>query len=135
MTTFQLVTGIVLLAFSVFLVVAVLMQSGKAHNLSGAIAGGAETFFGKTKGKAIDKKLAKLTTAVSIVFVLLVVFMYLIQDDANAAQQYAAYQESVAASEAVADEETTAVDETAAVEGETSAAEGETAAAEETTAA
>ena len=74
-----IVMGIILLVASVFLVVAVLMQSGKSHNLSGSIAGGAETFFGKTKGKAIDKMLSKVTTIVAIVFTLLVIVMYILQ--------------------------------------------------------
>lgn len=73
------VFGVILLIASVFLVVAVLMQSGKSHNLSGSIAGGAETFFGKTKGKAIDKMLSKVTTVVAIVFVLLTIIVYVIQ--------------------------------------------------------
>jgi len=75
----EIVMGIILLVASVFLVVAVLMQSGKSHNLSGSIAGGAETFFGKTKGKAIDKMLSKVTTIVAIAFTLLVIIMYIIQ--------------------------------------------------------
>lgn len=75
----DIVFGIILLIAAVFLVVAVLMQSGKSHNLSGSIAGGAETFFGKTKGKAIDKILSKVTTVVAIVFVLLTIIVYVIQ--------------------------------------------------------
>ena len=75
----QIAIGIILIIAAVFLVVAVLMQSGKSHNLSGTIAGGAETFFGKTKSSTIDKKLAKLTTVISIVFVVLVLVSYLIQ--------------------------------------------------------
>ena len=77
----QIAIGIILIVAAVFLVGAVLMQSGKANNkLSGAIAGGAETFFGKTKGSTIDKKLSKATTIVAIVFVVLVLISYLIQD-------------------------------------------------------
>ena len=77
----QIAIGIILIIAAVFLVGAVLMQSGKANNkLSGAIAGGAETFFGKTKGSTIDKKLSKATTIVAIVFVVLVLVSYLIQD-------------------------------------------------------
>ena len=74
-----IIFSIILLVAAVFLVVAVLMQSGKSHNLSGTIAGGAETFFGKTKGKAIDKMLAKLTTVVAICFALLVIIVYILQ--------------------------------------------------------
>ena len=73
--------GIILLVAAVFLVVAVLMQSGKDHNLSGTIAGGADTFFGKSKGKTIDKILSKVTTVVAILFVLLVIVVYIIQPE------------------------------------------------------
>ena len=77
----EVVFGIILLVAAVFLIVAVLMQSGKSHNLSGAIAGGAETFFGKAKGKTIDKMLGKVTTVVAIFFTLIVVIMYVIQPE------------------------------------------------------
>ena len=70
--------GIVLLIDAIFLIVAVLMQSGKSHKLSGTIAGGAETFFGKTKGKTIDRVLSKVTTIVSIIFVVLVLVVYVL---------------------------------------------------------
>ena len=79
MSTSDFVLGGILIAVSVFLIVAVLLQHGKSHGLSGTIAGGAETFFGKTKSSTIDKKLAKLTTIISIVFVVLVLVSYLIQ--------------------------------------------------------
>lgn len=68
----------VMVVLAVFLVIAVLMQSGKDSQLSGTIAGGAETFFGKTKGKTADRILAKLTTAVSIVFAVLVLVIYVL---------------------------------------------------------
>lgn len=50
------------------LIVIVLMQSGKTAGLSGSISGGAETFFGKNKGKTIDAVLSKVTSAAAIVF-------------------------------------------------------------------
>ena len=71
----------VLLVMGAFLIVAVLMQHGKDHGLSGTIAGGAETFFGKDKGNRIDKLLGKLTTIVGIVFVLVVIVVYVVQPD------------------------------------------------------
>lgn len=76
----QIVIGVLLIIAAVFLIVAVLMQQGKSHNLSGAIAGGAETFFGKEKGSTINNKLSKLTTVVAIVFALLVLVSYFMQD-------------------------------------------------------
>ncbi|MBO4265201.1 MAG: preprotein translocase subunit SecG [Clostridia bacterium] len=81
----EIVLGIILLIAAVFLVVAVLMQSGKAKNLSGTIAGGAETFLGKNRAKAADKKLSTLTTIVAIIFVVLVIVVYVIQPDTAAA--------------------------------------------------
>ena len=116
----QIAIGIVLIIAAVFLVVSVLMQSGKSHNLSGTIAGGAETFFGKAKGSTIDKKLSKLTTIVAIVFVVLVLVSYLMQDTVDLSD----YQQAI--NNTVSD----TVETDAAVE--EGAAEGE--AAEETTA-
>ena len=73
-----IVLGILLILMAIFLTIAVLMQHGKNHNL-GTIAGGAETFFGKTKGRSIDAMLSKLTTIVSVIFVIIVILMYLFQ--------------------------------------------------------
>jgi preprotein translocase subunit SecG len=52
--------------FCFFLIAVVLLQSGRSAGLSGTIAGGAETFFGKKKG--LDELLGKMTTAVAILF-------------------------------------------------------------------
>ena len=79
----EIAIGIILIITAIFLVIAVLMQQGKNHNLSGAIAGGAETFFGKSKASTLDKKLSKLTTVVAIVFTLVVLVSYLMQDTTN----------------------------------------------------
>lgn len=117
----QIAIGILLIIAAVFLVVAVLMQSGKSHNLSGTIAGGAETFFGKAKGSTIDKKLAKLTTIVAIVFVVLVLVSYLMQDtvDLTGAGQTiipadAVVTDTTAETEPAAEEATDAAEETEA---------------------
>ena len=53
------------------------MQSGKEKRLSGAIAGGRDNFFGKGKGNKQNKTLSFVTTALSFVFVILVVIMYI----------------------------------------------------------
>ncbi len=53
---------------SIILVVVVLFQSGKQAGLSGSIAGGSETFFGKNKGRTIDAILEKWTSVVAIAF-------------------------------------------------------------------
>ena len=80
MNTLELVLSIVLLVLGVFLTVAVLLQHGKSYGLSGTIAGGAETFFGKDKGGALDKILSRVTTIVGIVFVVVVLFLFMTQD-------------------------------------------------------
>ena len=100
MTTVQIVLGIILLISAIFLIVAVLMQNGKSHGLSGAISGGAETFFGKQKGGTIEKQLSKITTVVAIIFVVIVLVVYVIQDDTDfdkLAQDYYASQTTDAA--------------------------------------
>ena len=56
------------LIVAIALIAIVLMQSGKTAGLSGSIAGGAETFFGKNKGRTIDAILAKVTSAAAVVF-------------------------------------------------------------------
>ena len=45
---------VLLLIFSVGLIVVVLLQKGKSAGLSGAISGGAEHLFGKTKARGMD---------------------------------------------------------------------------------
>ena len=74
---------IALLLVGVVLTVAVLMQHGKSYGLSGTIAGGAETFFGKQKGKSMDAMFNKLTTVIAIVFVVLVLVLYFIAPGAT----------------------------------------------------
>ena len=55
---------------SVAIVAIVMLQSGKSAGLSGAIAGGADTFLSKNKAKSLDAKLAKATKWVAIAWVL-----------------------------------------------------------------
>ncbi len=61
---------IIHVVISVVLVVVVLMQHGKQQGLSGAIAGGAETFFGKNKGRTIDAMLRKFTAVMAVLFII-----------------------------------------------------------------
>ena len=80
MTPLNIVLSILLLLSAVFLVIAVLMQSGKDKGM-GAIGGGSsETYFGKNKGKSSDKKLSLITTIVAIVFAVIALFTFIIQD-------------------------------------------------------
>lgn len=58
--------------------VIVLFQSGKRSGLSGAIAGGADTFLSKGKAKTIDAKLAKATKWVGLAFVVLTLALHFV---------------------------------------------------------
>ena len=71
LTIIQLIAGL-------FLMTIVLLQSGKRSGLSGAIAGGAETFLTKNKAKSWDGRLAKMTKWVAIAFVVLTLVLNMI---------------------------------------------------------
>ena len=71
LTVLQVLCGIAL-------TVVVLFQSGKSAGLSGAIAGGADTFLSKGKAQSLDAKLAKATKWVALAFVLLTLVLNLI---------------------------------------------------------
>ena len=59
--------------------VIVLMQSGKSAGMSGAIAGGAETFLSKGKAKTIDAKLAKWTKWFALAFAILTLVLNIVK--------------------------------------------------------
>ena len=64
LTVLQVLCGLAVIAV-------VMLQSGKSAGLSGAIAGGADTFLSKNKAKSVDAKLAKMTKGVAILCILL----------------------------------------------------------------
>ena len=70
-TVLQVLCGLALVAI-------VMLQSGKSAGLSGAIAGGADTFLSKNKAKGLDAKLAKMTKWVAATFLLLTLSLSLI---------------------------------------------------------
>ena len=74
MQVLVVILNFLLVINAIGLIVAVLMQQGNTQGL-GAIAGGAETFFGKNKGQTIEGKLAKYTKIGVATFVVLAVLM------------------------------------------------------------
>ena len=72
LTVLQVLSGIAVTAI-------VLMQSGKSAGLSGAIAGGAETFLSKGKAKTIDAKLAKWTKWFALAFAILTLVLNIVK--------------------------------------------------------
>jgi len=74
----QIIVTILHVIISLALVVIVLLQSAKSAGLSGTIAGGAETFFGKNKGRTLDAILSKYTSVVAVAFLITSVVLVLI---------------------------------------------------------
>ena len=79
MSTVTTIFAILQLLSGVALTTIVLMQSGKSAGLSGAIAGGAENFFGKGKAKTLDAKLARMTKWFALAFVVLTLILNLVK--------------------------------------------------------
>ena len=71
----------VLLLAAIFIIVAVIFQKSSDEGLSGAIAGGNETYYGKEKSGGRDKMWFKWTLIASIVFAVAVIVAYVIQPD------------------------------------------------------
>ena len=78
MGTLKLVLTVVQVLAALFLTFVVLAQSGKSAGLSGAIAGGADTFLSKNKAKSVDAKLAKMTKWVAILWVVLTLVLCIV---------------------------------------------------------
>ena len=78
MSWYHYVFGAILIIASVIITIVVLMQGGRSQNLSGAIAGGAETFLGKSKGRTIEAKLERITKWLIVVFFIIVLAAFLV---------------------------------------------------------
>lgn len=84
MGTLKLVLTVVDVIAAVFLTAVIMLQSGKSAGLSGAIAGGADTFLSKNKAKSWDAKLARWTKWVAIGFMILTLVLCLLPNGAAA---------------------------------------------------
>lgn len=71
----------VLLLSALFIIVAVVFQKSADEGLSGTIAGGNESYYGKDKAKLGEKKLFKWTLIAIIVFAVAVLVAYVVQPD------------------------------------------------------
>lgn len=63
---------------SIALIVVVLLQSGKKAGLSGAIAGGSDSFMSKNKSGDLDQVLANSTKWIALAWIVLVLAMSLV---------------------------------------------------------
>lgn len=76
MTFGIVVVNILHIIFALSIILIVLLQSGKSAGLSGTIAGGAETFFGKHKGRTLDGLLSKYTAFAAIAFLVTSIVLF-----------------------------------------------------------
>ena len=75
----QNILNVIHILISISIVVLVLSQQGKQPGMSGAIAGGAETFFGKNKARTVDAILKKITAGLAISFLITsIILQYMI---------------------------------------------------------
>ncbi len=77
MNVFHIILAVVDILVCIGLVVLVIFQEGNAKGL-GVIGGGADTFFGKSKGRSMDRILKKLTTVTAVIFGCLTILLYLL---------------------------------------------------------
>ncbi|MEG2378001.1 MAG: preprotein translocase subunit SecG [Clostridia bacterium] len=78
MNAIKLTITIVQVVLSLFLIATILLQPSKHTGLSGAISGAADTFMSKNKAKTWDVRLAKITTVVAFLFVILTLTLYIL---------------------------------------------------------
>ena len=71
----------VLLLSALFIVIAVTLQKSNEQGLSGTIAGGSDTYYGKDKAARKEKLIGKWTLIAAILFAVAVCVVYVIQPD------------------------------------------------------
>ena len=81
MEILEIVLLVLLLVSAAFIVVAVVLQTSNEDGLSGTIAGGSETFYGKDKSAGADRVLYRWTLVAAIVFAVAVLVVFIIQPD------------------------------------------------------
>ena len=81
MEIFESILLVVLLVAALFIIVAVLLQKSNDEGLSGSIAGGSDTFYGRDKSSHSERTLYISTIVAAIIFVLAVFAVYVLQPD------------------------------------------------------
>lgn len=70
----SIILKLIFILVCVALVILVLLQEGKSAGL-GAIAGAAETYWGKNKGRSMEGNLLKITKYLAIGFMLIAIIL------------------------------------------------------------
>ena len=79
MEALKIVLFVLQIIVTISLIAIVLLQEGNQYGISGSISGGADTFFGKTKGRTLDAILKRITKYIAVAFIILSValtFLY-----------------------------------------------------------
>ena len=74
MTALKIVISIIFVLVCIALSVIILMQEGKSNGL-GAVAGMADTYWGKNKGRSMEGALKKFTKFAAVAFMLLAIVL------------------------------------------------------------
>ncbi len=76
MTTLQIVFGAIILLVCLIITIICLMQEQKPQNATSALSGASnDSFYDKNKGRTKEVKLKRLTTALTVIFFALILFM------------------------------------------------------------
>ena len=70
MAVFKIILTVVFIIISIALTVIILMQEGKSAGL-GAIAGAADTYWGKNKGRSMEGRLVTGTKILVVLFIVI----------------------------------------------------------------
>ncbi|HIQ75152.1 MAG TPA: preprotein translocase subunit SecG [Candidatus Cottocaccamicrobium excrementipullorum] len=79
MTVLKIVISIIFVIISIALSAIILMQEGKSNGL-GAVAGMADTYWGRNKGRSMEGALEKFTKFAAIAFMLLAIVLNILND-------------------------------------------------------
>ena len=71
----KLALAIIVFVSSIILIASVLLQEGKSAGMSGTVAGGAESLFGKSRAKGLQAFLQRATVVSGIIF-MAVIFLF-----------------------------------------------------------
>lgn len=78
MSVVSIVLVIIQLILALVLIAVVLIQTGKSAGLSGAIAGGSDTYLAKNKSRTRDAMLARWTKWIAAVFIILTLVLNIV---------------------------------------------------------
>ena len=73
----KIALSVIFVLVAIILTVIVLLQEGKSQGL-GSIAGMADTYWGRNKGRSMEGNLEKFTKFAALVFLVLAVVLYLL---------------------------------------------------------